>query len=346
MATIALGTDLTLMELLNRLDPNGMAAQFIDVLNQQNRILEDITWLACNDGTYHEDTRTLTEPAGSLRAYDEGITKEAGRTQKITEPTCMVNGLSEVDDAKLRHNSPDIQGARLQEDGFFLRGMTKGFVSRLFDGNRGTDERDIYGINQRSDYNALSSSYVYNNVGSGQTCADASTFTSAYIIQWGFKKVNCIYPRNDPAAPAGAGAAPVKTKDFGLNIITDAASKKFPAWQTWFGISVGLFIHDPRCIKRICNIATAANPNGTTYQTINEDALIDATNDLEYNGEGAVIYCNKSVFKQLQKRANEKGTFIMVDREGEGPFAHPVVTFMGIPIKRVDQITNTQDDVT
>jgi hypothetical protein len=74
--------------------------------------------------------------------------------------------------------------------------------------------------------------------------------------------------------------------------------------------------------------------------------MIDAYNDLEYNGKGCVILCNRTVLAQAQKRANEKGNaFFTMDTEGEGPFARPVTRFMGIPMERVDQITNTQSQV-
>jgi len=350
MATLALGTDLTIAELVRREDPDGKLAQVIDVISEENRILDDITWIECNNGTYHEDTRTVTEPSGSERSYDEGVAGEAGVTEKVIEPTCMLNGISEVDCAKFQH-SPSPGAARLQEDGFFLRGMSKTLVSRLFDGDRGADVRRINGINVRSDYSSLqtagSETRVFDNAGGD--CADASTFTSMYFVQWGFKKVNCIYPRNDPN---GGGTLPIKMEDFGKSVIsqviggTEAPTKKYPAWQTWFSCDFGLFVHDPRCIKRVANIATTGI-DGVNYFSFHENAMIDAYNQLEYNGEGTVIYCNRTVLAQAQKRSNEKGNaFFTTQSEGEGPFARPVTRFMGIEMKRVDQITNTQADLT
>lgn len=348
MATLALGTDLTVMELIRREDPDGKLAELIDIIAQENRILEDITWIECNNGTYHEDTQTVSEPAGTERAYDEGVSKEAGVTQKVTEPTCMLNGISEVDAAKFLH-SADPDGARLQEDSFFLKGMTKTLVSRLFDGDRSSDIRRINGINTRTDYNTLqtagSETRVFDNAGG--SCADASTFTSVYFVQWGHKKVNCIYPRNDPQ---GGGVLPIKMEDFGKSIISQSVTaghvaKKYPAWQTWFSCDFGLFIADPRCIKRVVNIATTGI-NETSYFAFHEDAMIDAWNQLEYNGVGCSIYCNRTLLAQAQKRSNEKGNGFFTESQGEGPFAHPVTYWNGIELKRVDQITNVQADVT
>ena len=347
MATLGLGDNLTIMEIMRREDPDGSLAQLVDTISQENTILDDITWQECNNGTYHEDTRTVSEPTGQERSYGEGIKGEAGVTEKITEPTCMLNGISEVDVQKLRH-SPSQGEARLQEDAFFLRGMTKTLVSRLFDGNRTTDTRRINGINNRSDYSSLQSSNAETRVfdNAGGNASATSNKTSIYFIQWGYKKVNLIYPRNDPN---GGGTLPIKMEDFGKSIIAQSGTsdtKKYPAYQTWFGIDFGIFIHDPRCIKRIANISTT-NIDGVNDFAFDENALIDAVNQLEYNGFGVVAYCNRTVLSQAQKRANEKGNaFFSTDVEGEGPFARPVTRFMGIELKRVDQITNVQTYLT
>lgn len=347
MATLS--GKLNVAELLRRETPNGTLTQIINTISQQNEIVADATMLECNNGTFHQDTRTVSEPTGAERAYDQGVTPDSGVSEVVTEPTCMLDGLSEVDVAKLNH-TPDPGMARAQEDAFFLDGMTKTMVSRLFDGDRGANPLRINGINTRSDYNALSSSYVFDN-GGGNT-ASASTFTSLYIIQWGMKKVNLIYPRNDTLSQGSTdvikSVAGVKMEDYGKQMITDAnaSTKKYPSWQTWFELHFGWFIADPRCIKRIPNIATATI-NGTTYVSFDENILIQATNELEYGGEGAMIYVNRTLKTQMQQRANDKANAMYTqDVEGDGVFARPVLRFNGIPIREVAQITNTQDNVT
>lgn len=347
MATaLDLGASLTLAEMIRRETPDGKLADLVDVLSQENRILEDITWIECNNGTYHEDTLVAFEPAGAERAYNEGVTKEAGGTEKVTEPTCMLDGISEVDSALIQR-SPNPAGARFQEDSLFLKGMTKTFVSRLLDGDRSTDVRKINGINSRTLYTTLqtvgSETVVFDNAGGNASAT--SNKTSIYGIQWGTKRVNCIYPRNHPN---GGGELPIKMRDFGENIINQSGTsetKKYPAFQTWFDKDFGLFIHDWRCVKRVVNISTT-NINEVDDFGFSEDPLIDLYNQLEYGGAGAVLYCNRTIMSQIMKRANVKGNaFYTLTTEGEGPFAHPVTRFWGIPIKRVDQITNVQASV-
>lgn len=342
MATISLASSLTLAELVRREDPNGRMADIVNTLSEVNSIIQDATWIGCNNGTFHQDTRRTSEPSGEERGYDMGVAKEAGITEVVTEPTCMLDGLSEVDVAKIRH-TPDPAAARSQEDAFFLDGMAKTLASRMFDGDRSTNPLRIDGINNRSDYDALADAYTFDNAG-GNASATVNK-TSIYIIQWGTKMVNMIYPRND--GPSGGGN-PVSMDDYGRQMVVDddISTKKFPAYQTWFEIHFGLFIHDPRCIKRVVNISTS-NIDGVDDFSFDEDVLIDAYNELEYGGKGAVIYCNRTVFAQIQKRANEKGNAVYTQAmEGEGPFAKKVIRFWGMPVREVAQITNTQAQIT
>ena len=343
MATLAAGTSMSLDEIRRRETPDGKLADLIDEISQENKILDHIRWIECNNGYYHEDNAVSTEPTGQERALDEGVVKEAGVTEIKTERTQELASISEVDDKKYQASvSPD--AFRMQEDTLFLKGMTKTFVSRIFDGNPTDDPRRMLGINNRSDYNALSSEYVFDNAG-GNASATANK-TSVYWIQFGPKMVNMIYPRNNPQ---GGGTMPVKMEDFGKSIIDQAgtsSTKKYPAWQTWFSMDFGIFIHDKRTIKRIVNISTS-NIDGVDDFSWHEDSMIDVYNELEHNGQGCVIFCNRTIFAQAQKRANEKGNANFTQAiEGEGPFARPVVRFMGIPMERVDQITNTQATIT
>ena len=342
MADLLLGSALTIAELRRRETPDGKLSDLIDVLNQENGILDYMTWIECNAGDYHEDKRTVSEPTGQLRSYDEGVPGEAGVTEVVLEPTVELASISEVDNKKYQR-SADPDGYRMQEDTFFLRGMTKTFVGKAFDGNRSTDGRDIDGINNRDDYNTLSAENVYDNAG-GNASVTANK-TSVYFIQFGDKKVNMIFPRGDPNK---GGMLPIKMQDFGLSIIDQAGTsqtRKYPAWQTWFDTSFGWFFHDPRCCKRIVNISTS-NIDGVDDFAWHEDSMIDVFNQLEYNGANAAIFCNRTVLTQAQKRANEKGNaYFTMEMEGEGPFAKPVTRFMGIPMVRVDQIGNDQATV-
>lgn len=345
MATRALGTNLTLAELVRREDPDGGLADIVDVLSETNAIVMDATWIGCNDGTSHQHTRTVTEPTGAERMYGQGVIREAGVTEVVNEPTTLLAGFSEPDADMLRSQPEGWAAARAKEDAFFINGLTKTHVSRIFDGNRSTNPLQVNGINNRSDYNALSSDYVYDNAGGNASATDNKT--SIYIFQYGFKKVNMLFPRNMPNSTDGG--SPIKMRDFGEVLVLDplntSNNAKYPAMQSWFQVAFGVDIADPRMIKRVVNISTS-NIDGVDDFSFDEELLIDAFNDLEDGGMGAVIYCNRTIKSQMMKRANEKGNASFTqDREGEGPFARPVLRFWGIPVREVAQITNTQSTV-
>lgn len=349
MATRALGTHLTLAELVRREDPDGGLADIVDVLSQINVIVADSTWIQCNDGSSNQHTRTVTEPTGAERMFGQGVTREAGVTEVVNEPSTLHAAFSEPDADMLRQQPEGWEAARTKEDAFFINGMTKRYVSRIFDGNRTTNPLQINGINNRSDYNALSSDYVYDNAGGNASVTENKT--SIYIIQWGFKMVNMLYPRN--MAPNAAGQnSPIRMRDYGEVLVLDplntSNTAKYPAMQSWFQIAWGIDIADPRMIKRVCNISTS-NIDGVDDFSFDEELLIDAYNDLEMGGMGAVIYCNRTIKSQIMKRANEKGNAMYevesTQMEGEGPFARPVTRFWGIPVREVAQITNTQATV-
>lgn len=341
----ALGTNMTLSELVRRENPDGSLATLVDALSQVNDIIRDATWIECNRGTSHQATRIASEPTGSDRVYNQGIPAEAGVTEIVTEPVQFLDGFSNVDEALYRHTPGGVGAAMVQEDNIVMKGMAKTFVSRLFDGDRTSNPAQINGINNRTDYNTLSSEFTFDNAGGNS--ADNSINTSIYIIQWGAKKVNLIYPRNDPQG--GALDFGIKRKDMGEQMVapdSNAPNNKLPMLQTWFEIHFGIFIHDRRMIKRIVNIGTSGI-NGTSVFSFDEDPVIDAVTNLEDSGEGAIMYVNRTVMAQIWKRVKDKGNAMYTqDSEGDGVFARPVAKMMGIPVHRVDQITSDQDDIT
>ena len=338
MATLGLGTSMTLAEIVRRKDPKGNIADIVNVLNETNEIVQDVKWEECNNGTYHEATRLATKPTGALRAYNMGVASEVSVTEKITEPTSMRAGMSKVDETLLRHTgNPAL--VRAQEDAFYMEGMVEQFVRDMFDGNRATSPLSINGINNRADYNVQSSEHVFDNA-KGNASATANK-SSIYIVQWGDKMVNALYPRGD----AAGGSMPVKSTDYGVDLVNDdaTATRQYPAYRTWLELHYGLFIYDPRCIKRLSNISTT-NIDGVDDFMFDEELAMEAIAQLEYGRRNAVMYCNKDVLVQIQWRANQKtNAFFTQDKEaGDGSFAKPVYRFNGVPIRIVDAITSTQ----
>lgn len=336
MASSALGTNFTLSEIARREDPNGDLYQLIDTASIVTPLLLDATWTECNRITIHECARVSTKPSGTERVYNEGVPQEAGVTTPHTEDTCMLAGLSLIDSKLLQH-SPDQLAARMQEDELFFIGMNETFESRFLTGNRASDPRQINGLENRPEYNSLTSpdsnQYVWDN--SGGNGSGTSNKTDIWMVQWGMRRINLIYPRNDPVAGTEYG---ITLRDFGEDLETDLAGNRLPMWRTWFEFNFGIFIWDPRCVKRIANISTT-NINNSTDFGFDENYLIRAYNSFKYGKQGIVIYVNEEMENQMWIRAKDKSN-VMFDPDKD-VFGNRLVRFQGSPIRKMDTIGNT-----
>jgi hypothetical protein len=296
-------------------------------------------------GTSHKCTRVASKPTGEERGYNSGVTKEAGITEVHIEPTCMLDGLSEIDTKILEH-SPDQLAARMSEDGLFLSGMEQTRADRLFNdddgsgtvGDRSTYALRINGFPFRSDYNTLSSEHVFDNAG-GNASATANKM-SIWLVQWGNHKVNLTFPRNDSL---NGGKFGVKMDDFGKELVTDSAGKKYPAWQTWFETHFGLFIWDPRCVKRIVNISNT-NIDGVDDYSFNENKLIEAYMSMKYQRQGIVIYAPENVLTQMWIRGKDKSNTQF--RNDKDQFGQDVTFFNNAKIVQLDALGTTEATIT
>lgn len=335
MGELSLTTYTTIMELANR-EHNGKMLPLINVLSQRLDIFKFASWMECNDGSSQKDNRAATEPTGTERAYDEGIPQESPTTEPYEEPTCMLDGVHEMDVAKLRHRkNPGM--VRMQMVGQYMTGMSKTFVNRVFYGDRSTNGKQINGIATRSDYNTLSSPYVLDNANGNASATQNKT--SIYVIGFGDEKVSFIHPQNDAPdmstkidSPTSTVAG-IRTKDYGELMSTDSNGLKHPIVQMWLESHFGLSIHDPRYIIRIANISMT-NIDGQDDFGFDENYIIDALNAMP-DVENAVICVNRGVRGQIRKRTNEKGNLFHTMKD---PFGKNITAIDNVPIALVEQI--------
>jgi len=343
MALHLMGSSMTMSELKTRENPDGTVADLIDVISTDNEgFFNDATWIIANNGTYHEATRVASKPSGEVRNFNEGYPIEAGKAEKVTEPTEKLGSISQID-AGLAAEQDDPAKYRMDEETLFLSGIMETHIGHAFDSDRGTSPKQINGFNARADYNTLSSAQVFDNA-DGAASATANK-TSLYVIQWGPKMVNMLAPRS---GRSGGGSFPIHRVAYPERLLTDPldSTKKFPGFETLFEINFGIFIHDPRMIFRQCNISTT-NIDGVDDFSWDEKYLIRIFNQLRNGGRGAVIYVNRTLASQFMERANDKGNANWTSSmEGEGPFAKPVTRFWGIPVRVIDAITNEQATIT
>ena len=130
MATI--GTmNPTLLDVQSRLDPNNAIAQIIEMMNQTNEIVQDMTMVEGNLPTGHKTTVRTGLPEATWRMLNYGVKPSKSKTKQITDTCGMLEAYAEIDKslADLNGNSAAF---RLSEDYAFLEAMNQEWASTLF----------------------------------------------------------------------------------------------------------------------------------------------------------------------------------------------------------------------
>jgi hypothetical protein len=256
---------------------------------------------------------------------NQGVTPTRGDTSQVEEDIGMLEARAEIDDRLMRIAS-DPAKLRDNENRPFIEGIGQEFANTFIAGSRTSSPEEFNGLETR--YSTIDSGQwrtVFNN---GESAG--STNTSIWIVQWGETLAHLIYPKNSKQLG-------ITETDLGLETVFEAGSTtaKFSAWVTKFQLDIGLAIHDRRAIKRIANI----NASRTDAQSLDEDVLIEAINDLPFNARNAVMYVNRDTQTQLDILAKDK---VNVNYTPDGPFGRPQMMFRGIPVHRLDAITSTE----
>jgi hypothetical protein len=169
----------TLLDVANRLDPNGSIAQVAEILTQYNEVLDDIAWVEGNLPTGHKTTIRSSIPAGTWRLLNQGITPVKSQANQIIETCGMLENYSEVDKALAQLNG-NSAAWRLSEDKAIIEGISQSLSTALIYGDTSVNPERFIGLAPR--YYTLSGSNVSDNVinagGSG------SDNTSIWLVGW------------------------------------------------------------------------------------------------------------------------------------------------------------------
>ncbi len=310
--------NLSLMEIMNRIAPNGNQAAIVEIMTKENAILQDIPFIEANGGYYHKDTKRTFVPKGQKRRFDEGVGKSSSKTEPVTFPIAMYESYSEVDKAKCDGN-PSPKQFRMDEANAHIEGMSQTFADAIFYGNHAFDPDECDGL-----------ATICNKLGG--TVIDAggtgSKLTSVYIVQWDRASARGIYPR-------GSKTAGVTHDDLGEVTLTDEEGKQYQGYRDHFQCHFGLGITDKRRVARIANI-----PTDGSMKDLNK-LIIKALHRMKQSGTNAVIYGNATAFEYLDIEALNKATVGLTDA-----FGRPVVQFrLGNPIRLCEAILDTEEQV-
>jgi hypothetical protein len=328
MATLSI-TNPTLLDLKNALDPNDKIAKVIEVLNQTNEILSDMTWIEGNLLTGHQTTVRTGLPAPTWRKLYGGVQPNKSQTVKITDATGMLEAYAEVDKALADLNG-NSAAFRFSEDLAHIEGMNQEFGQTLMYGNESTEPEAFTGFSPR--FNSLAAANG-DNVISG--AGAGSDNISVWLVIWGPNTVHGIYPKGSVAG--------LRVEDKGQVTIenVDGAGGRMEAYRTHYRWDCGLTVRDWRYIVRIANIDSSDLTKNAATGADLIDLMAQALELPPSLTVGRpVFYVNRRVRSFLRRQiANKVAASTLTMEQVAGKH---VVHFDGIPVRRVDQLLMTE----
>ncbi|MCK5235579.1 MAG: hypothetical protein KAR06_01225 [Deltaproteobacteria bacterium] len=321
MSTFAINERLTLVEVLKRMGPDGDLLTMAEVLDEENAVLEDAVWVKANAKFTHVSMQRNVLPAGQARDFNAGVLPSATQGERQEDVIMMLEDYSEVD-KKLAMASGDADGYRNQEARGILEGMGQTIAGKIFYGNHLLVSEEMTGFAPR--LATIDSYSVWDTGGTG------SDLSSIFLVQWGEDACHLIYPEGSTAG--------LMRENLGQETKVLSDGSMYEVLREHFSIDVGLVIRNPKCASRVANIETSGSAD-----TFDEDLVIKALFKMKGGGRRAVLYVNDTIYAQMVIRAKDKAN---VNLFWSNAFGEDTLTFMGRPIRLVDQLVETETALT
>lgn len=323
--TVLAVTNPTLIDLARASDPDGKIAAIVEILNQNNEILDDMSWVEGNLPTGHRTTIRTGIPQPTWRKLYGGVQPNKGTTAQVTDSCGMMEAYAEVDKALADLNG-NTSAFRLSEDKVHMEGMNQTLAQALFFANEATAPETFTGLAPR--FNLSSAANGENIIKGGGVSTDN---TSIWLVCWGPNTVHGIVPKGSQAG--------LQMHDKGQVTIenVDNAGGRMEAYRTHYRWDCGLSVRDWRYVVRICNIDKSDLTKNASAGADLIDLMTQAIEMIPALGLGRpVFYTSRTIRSFLRRQIMNKtvqSTLTMDTVAGK-----KVVAFDGIPVKRVDAL--------
>lgn len=317
----------TLLDLAKRLDPDNKIAPVVELLNETNEILTDMTWLEGNLLTGHRTTVRTGIPEPTWRKMYGGVQPNKSTTAQVTDDTGMLEAYAEVDKAlaDLNGNTGEF---RLSEDRPHIEGMNQTISDTIFYGNGGLIPESFTGLSPRFNSRNVAFANSENVIHGGGAGADNG---SIWLIVWGPNTVHGIVPKGSKAG--------LQVKDLGEVTIenADGAGGRMQAYRTHYRWDAGLTVRDWRYVVRIANIDKSdLTTTGDTGANL-PDLMFEAIERIPNLSLGrAAFYMSRGMRTKVRQQSAKavRNSTLTIEQVG----GVPVMSFHGIPIRRVDSL--------
>lgn len=317
----------TLLDLAKRLDPDNKIAPVVELLNETNEILTDMTWLEGNLLTGHRTTVRTGIPEPTWRKMYGGVQPNKSTTAQVTDDTGMLEAYAEVDKAlaDLNGNTAEF---RLSEDRPHIEGMNQTISDTLFYGNSGLTPEAFTGFSPRFNSRNAAVANAENVIHGGGSGTDNG---SIWLIIWGPNTVHGIVPKGSKAG--------LQVKDLGEVTIENADGQggRMQAYRTHYRWDAGLTVRDWRYVVRIANIDKSdLTTTGDTGANL-PDLMFEAIERIPNLSLGrAAFYMSRGMRTKVRQQSAKavRNSTLTIEQVG----GVPVMSFHGIPIRRVDSL--------
>lgn len=199
MATLASNFQ-TLLDLAKISDTDGKVTSVVEILNETNEILADMSWKEGNLPTGERTTIRTGLPAPSWRSFNEFVEPTKAETAQATFNCGMLEAFSEVDCALADLNG-NTAAFRLSEDRAHIEAMGQEIANTIFYGNETTHPNRFTGLTAY--YNSTTATNGANvidgkNAFSSTDAAVADDLSSIWLIKWG-DGIQGIVPKGSKA---------------------------------------------------------------------------------------------------------------------------------------------------
>jgi hypothetical protein len=319
---MAIGTlNPTLLDVAQRVKGDGHLDKIVEMMNQTNEVLTDMTMLEGNLATGNMTTIRTGLPKATWRLFNSGVNQDKSKTAQITDACGMLEAYAVVD-RKLVDIANNAAEFRLQEDRAFLESMNQEMASTLFYGSKSEPEKFI-GLAPR--YNDKTARSAENLIDAGGT---GNQLTSIWLCVWGPNTMYGFYPKG--------GKAGFTMENDGVVDALDGEGKKYKAYQTHYSWDLGLTVRDWRYAVRIANIDVSKLTKDASAGADLIDLMIDAEEKIPNLGMGRPVwYMNKTVRGFLRKQLNKGHQYQTVAGKEPGKI---VVDFNDVPVRRTDAL--------
>jgi hypothetical protein len=334
-------TNLTLADWAKRLDPDGQTSTIGELLTMTNEILMDCVWKEGNLPTGERVTVRTGLPEVYWRSLNQGIPNSKSTTAQVDEACAMLEARSEMD-VKLAQLNGNTGAFRASEDLAFIEGMNQRMATTMIYGNAAVDPKTFTGLAPR--YSSLGAGNAQNIISALGNTPNAQT--SIYLVGWGDSTVYGIFPKGSMAG--------LDRKDLGEQTAYYSDGTRMQVYASLYSWTPGLVVKDWRYVVRIPNIQVTdlqalgatqqPGPNGSIYGNILHRMAQALYRIPQLRRCRPAFYLNRTVHSALTRLAMEKSTSVLNIQDGLSQFGTPAAytTFMGVPLRLVDSILNTE----